>query len=77
MERYNVSIKCWEELSKHKVKCKHCGHTIVFTPSNKKNKVICSWCGHYIYKNDKEEFKEILERKIKEYGIEKYSVTSV
>ena len=41
-------------LSNYKVKCK-CGHTIVLI---KRNKVLCNFCGHYVYKNQKEEFKD-------------------
>lgn len=58
MRKYNVSIKMTEEASKYKVKCKHCGHVLIFPNSSKKNKILCNWCGHYIYKNDKEEFKD-------------------
>ena len=53
-----------DEREKYKRYCK-CGHSIVFTPSPKTNKTICSWCGNWIYKNDFEEFKEKLSKKMK------------
>lgn len=42
------------------VKCK-CGHSIAFI--SRSNSVICSWCGTKVYKNKKEEFKEMLKKK--------------
>lgn len=45
-------------LSKYKVKCK-CGHVLIIT---NKDKVVCSHCGHYVYKNQKEEFKDRMRR---------------
>ena len=45
--------------------CKHCGHSIVFPPSAKRNKMICTHCGKYIYKNDTEEFKELIKKELK------------
>lgn len=56
-------IKLEEEMSKQKRYCKHCGHSIIFTPSAKNTRTICTWCGHWIYKNDKEEFKAELKKR--------------
>lgn len=58
MERYDTSDKAEAERDKYKVHCKHCSHVLVFTPTNKKNKILCNVCGHYVYRNDKEEFKD-------------------
>ena len=38
-----------------KVKCK-CGHTLLISPVNSKK--LCSYCGNYVYRNEKEKFKE-------------------
>lgn len=66
MIRYDTSKEAEKERTKYKVKCKRCDHVIVFTPNNKKNKIICNVCGYYVYKNDREEFKELMKRKLKE-----------
>jgi hypothetical protein len=42
------------ELTKHKVKCK-CGHTLIIIG---KTKVICNHCGYYVYRDEREEFKD-------------------
>lgn len=48
-----------------KIKCKHCGHVLVF--SAKDEKVLCNWCNHYVFKDDFTEFKYRLnEFRIKE-----------
>lgn len=57
-------IKSDSERSKYKVYCRHCGHSIIFTPTVKTNKTICDHCGNYIYKNKKEEFKELVIKRI-------------
>lgn len=49
----NEQKKYFDELSKHKYKCK-CGHVVVMLPG--KDKVLCTWCHHYIYKHPKDEF---------------------
>lgn len=55
-ERYFI------ERSKYKVKCK-CGHSMVMKPTAKKK--LCDWCGHYIYREAKDEFKNILLGRLK------------
>lgn len=47
-------------MSKYKKYCKHCGHSVIFEQKTKGNRTICTHCGHWIYKNDKEEFKDRL-----------------
>ena len=47
-----------EEIQKHFYKCKHCGHKEFIRYDE--NKTICRWCGWYIFKSDKDEFKERL-----------------
>lgn len=56
-------VKYHEALTEARVKCKHCGHSIVIT--NKINRVICTWCGNYVFKTDKDEFKFRVKEKIK------------
>lgn len=43
--------------------CEHCGHT-TYVPKQFK-KVICSYCGHTVYFDEKEKFKDKLQRKLK------------
>lgn len=52
----------FEERAKHRIKCK-CGHSISIP--NCINKTLCSWCGNYVYKNEKDKFKNILLKKLK------------
>lgn len=73
MERYDVSESAEKERTKYKTKCKHCGHILVFTPANRKNKIICNVCGYYVYKNEKEEFKDKLLKKWKEESYVKHN----
>lgn len=47
------------------VKCKSCGHSIVFLFFEQKEKKICNWCGHVVYANDKIEFKEKLKKQLR------------
>lgn len=56
-----------QELVKYRKYCK-CGHSVIITEGSGVNKIICTHCGKYIYKNEKEKFKELLkseERKLK------------
>lgn len=52
----------FEERAKYKVRCK-CGHTTTMKPTT--NKRLCTWCGHYIYREKKDEFKDMLLKRIK------------
>ena len=61
LHRYHVNgkKKTKEEimesiLSNYKVKCK-CGHTLIIIG---KPKVICNHCGYYVYRDEREEFKD-------------------
>lgn len=51
----------FQERTNYKVKCK-CGHTMTIRPTNKKK--LCSWCGNYVYREAKDEFKNILLKKL-------------
>ena len=42
-------------ITNNTIKCK-CGHSVFF----QRNKMICTWCGRFVYKNEKEEFKDKL-----------------
>ena len=44
------------------VYCK-CGHSITFNP--KHTKELCTHCGHYVYRDEKEKFKEMLKRELR------------
>lgn len=55
--------RMFEEYSKHKVKCKHCGHSS--TMPVYVDKKICSWCGNYVFRTPEIEFKFRLKEKIK------------
>lgn len=64
MNRNKIIEKMDSERAKYKVKCS-CGHSIVFFPNHPRNKLICSYCGHYVYKNEKEKFKELMKGSLK------------
>lgn len=55
----------FEEIAKHKYKCKNCGHTVIIFPMEHKIKKLCKWCGEYVYINGKEEFKDRMRGKLK------------
>ena len=61
-KKYNISDNMFAVLSKIKKKCKHCGHSMIF---EKVDKMICTHCGNYVYKNDKIEFMDNLNKKLK------------
>lgn len=58
---YNNEEKLLDALNKAKVKCK-CGHVILMI---RKSYEICTWCGRKVYRNKKDEFKEMLKKQIK------------
>lgn len=55
--------RLFEEYSKHKVKCKHCGHSTTMPVFL--DKKICSWCGKYVFRTSEIEFKFRLDEQIK------------
>ena len=66
MRRDSIKENPWDAKCKPiqvgKIKCKHCGHTVLL---NNQVKTVCSWCGYYVYKNDLEEFKDRLINELK------------
>jgi hypothetical protein len=56
----NITKRYEEARVRGKVTCK-CGHVTTFEPTSNKKKLICSYCGHYVYRNDKEKFKELMK----------------
>lgn len=64
MNQNKIIEKMDSEMAKYKVKCS-CGHSVNFYPTINKTKILCICCGHYIYKNEKEKFKELMKGKIK------------
>ena len=61
---YRSDTKYFDKIANQKVKCKYCGHVIIFL--GKLPSVICTHCGHKVYKNDREEFKDRVKSKIKQ-----------
>lgn len=59
---YKEIIKLTNEYSKLKIKCR-CGHKLVIPIYV--DKQICSWCGNYVYRNKQLEFKENINRRLK------------
>ena len=55
--------RMFEEYSKHKVRCKHCGHNSTIPVYVDKR--ICSWCGNYVFRTPEIEFKFRLDQEIK------------
>lgn len=53
----------FEEIEKHKYKCK-CGHTVVIFPMEHKIKKLCKWCNRYVFINKEEEFKYKLKERL-------------
>jgi len=51
-----------ENLIKHKVKCKHCGHTMIMIY---RKSCICDWCGYKVYRSEKDEFLDKMKKVIK------------
>lgn len=64
MKKYNLSKKYEAVRTGMKVKCK-CGHVNSFEPTSKATKIICSYCGYYVYRNEREKFKELMKGKMK------------
>lgn len=52
-----------QALSKIRKYCPNCGHT-VYVPKYKK-KIFCDHCWHAVYYDEKEEFKDILQSKLR------------
>ena len=46
--------KLEDEIAEQKIRCEHCGHTMVMPFTERK---ICSWCGYWVYKDEKTKFK--------------------
>ena len=55
-----VELLC-QELSKTRVYCAHCGHSVVMGSRDYK---LCSWCNNMVFKNQKEEFKYRMNEKL-------------
>lgn len=51
-----------EKLSQFKVKCSHCGHTMILV---RRNYCICGWCGYKVYRSKKDEFLDKMKKVIK------------
>lgn len=49
--------KYYNELSNYKYKCK-CGHVVLILRGT--DKKLCTWCHHYVYKSQRDEFKDRL-----------------
>lgn len=56
--------KYFDAIQEQMKTCK-CGHRVFV--ENKYKYRICTWCGSRVYKDEREKFKDILERRLK-YG---------
>lgn len=61
MNLHNNDRKLLKDLNELRRYCKF-GHSVCI--GSKRRKIICSYCGSWIYKNDKDEFKDKLMMKI-------------
>lgn len=59
---YNTDSKLFKMFTDNSFKCK-CGHS-VFIPKNKFYK-LCNWCGKPVFKNEKDEFKYNIRKRLK------------
>jgi len=54
-KRTNIDdTKIFDNISKDKVKCENCGHTMIMS---KVDRMICSHCGYWVYRNEQAKFK--------------------
>lgn len=53
-DKFTVKL---DSITRGSIKCKTCGHTVLL---NNIDKVVCTWCGHYVYKSNRQEFKDRL-----------------
>lgn len=52
------------EMANQKVKCEHCGHTIVMVDAER---TICSHCGYWVYKDEKTKFKFKMKEELRKW----------
>ncbi len=57
-------IKLANEQAKYKKHCKYCGHTLTFYAFEKDIK-LCKYCGKFNYRNGMVEFKNKMQKEIK------------
>jgi len=57
--KYEISDKAFNVYTNSTIKCKHCGHSLLF---GNKEKIICNHCGYYVYRNSKIEFKHKMQQ---------------
>lgn len=62
MTNYNEMIKIQNNISRNRILCPNCGHSVIFS---RKDKVICRHCGKYVFKNKEIEFKHRLKEEMK------------
>lgn len=62
MEKKEYFKKLMREKQKITYDCK-CGHRVTIPAFL--NRRICSWCGNWVYKNQKDKFKENLRKEFK------------
>ncbi len=60
---YELDTIRFRRYTAESIKCKNCGHSILFEGNRK----ICTYCGHWVYKNDKVEFEYNLKKILKNY----------
>lgn len=64
MKKLNTSKEYIDKISKYRVRCSFCGHSVFLI---RQKFVICNWCGHKIYKNKQEEFKDKVKQELKSH----------
>ena len=55
-------LKFLDAINKYKIKCQHCGHSILIID---RKFCICDWCGHKVYRSKKDEFLDKIKKVIK------------
>ena len=61
MQNFKEMTKLYDTVTKYRVLCPKCGHSVIFS---KFDKAICSWCKHYVFKDKKTEFEYRLKESI-------------
>lgn len=59
---WNNDTKRFESIQECTIKCKNCGHSVLFERNNKKE--LCNHCNKYVFRNDKEEFTYRLKERL-------------
>ena len=61
MNNWEEKTKKYDKITRDRVICPTCGHSLLF---GRFDKIICSWCRHYVFKDSKTEFEYRLKESI-------------